>query len=188
MAGDWIKMRHCLTNHPRVVTLASRIGVTKAHAIGALACAWFIADAHADRTGAVAMTAESLDLLVELPGFSAELQRIGWLRVGDDSLQFLNYQEHNGPTAKVRAMAQKRAQASRARNGRITPSSQNCVTREEKRREEDNTPLSPPKGGQPDNAAPANGTHKTARPRAARRSTTPTQDAIDRVFPVGGDA
>ena len=191
MAGDWIKVRHCLWSHPRVVTLSSRLSATRAQTLGALCRAWCIADLHAEDDGTLFMSAEALDSLTETPGLSAAMVHVGWLRIlSEESVQFVSYQEHNGPTAKARAANAKRQKLSReSRNGNVAPGRDKSATREEKRREEYKNPPKPPQGGAAsNNAAPTNGTHKTARPRASRRSATPTQDAIDRVFPVGGDA
>lgn len=147
MAGDWIKMRVNLWTHPKVVTLASRLGVTRAHLIGALHGAWSIADQHADEDGTVDMTETAIDILVETPGFCSALESVGWVEVHNGSLQFLNYQEHNGTTAKTRAGAAKRKRKSREGVTNVTVERDKSVTREEKRREEkNNTPYSPPKG------------------------------------------
>ncbi len=143
MAGDWIKMRVSLWTHPKVVTLSSQLCVTRAHAIGALHCAWSIADQHADENGRVNLTPESLDQLTETKGFSSAMIKIGWIVLSEDSMQFVNYQEHNSTTAKKRADAQNRQRLSRTRHKTVTTKRDKSVTREEKRREEKNTPQSP---------------------------------------------
>ena len=144
MAGDWIKMRVCLWTHPKVVTVASRLSVTKTHAIGALYCAWCIADQHANKNGHISMTADALDSLCEMPGLTAAMASVGWMTLGETSLQFVSYQEHNGATAKQRASANKRQKLSRSRHGRVTVRRDKSVTREEKRREEKKEEKDPP--------------------------------------------
>jgi hypothetical protein len=149
MAGDWIKMRCNLWTHPKVLTLASALERTDCgqnapqcgalvRAIGALHGAWSVADQHADDDGRIDMTAESLDSVVYTPGFCRAMESIGWLTIGDGWLQFVNYQEHNGATAKRRATEAKRkssvrkTSASCPQNVRIDADQR----REEKRREE----------------------------------------------------
>jgi hypothetical protein len=134
--SNWIKMRCNLWTHPKVVTLSSQLSVTRVTAIGALHGAWSIADQHADENGRIEMSADALDLLIETPGFCTALRKIGWLIIGEDALQFTDYQEHNGTTGKSRADAQKRQRASRIRHNSVTEVCDKTVTRVEKRRED----------------------------------------------------
>lgn len=136
MADDWIKMRINLWTHPKVVTLASQLSVTRAHTIGALHCAWGIADQHAGENGTVEMSAAALDSLCETPGLAAAMVGIGWLVVNGNSMQFVNYQEHNGETGKQRADNQRRQRLSRKRVTSVTEKCDRTVTRGEERREE----------------------------------------------------
>ena len=106
-------MRCNLWTHPKVVSLSSAIDRTLVQTIGALHGAWSIADQHADEVGHVEMSASALDKLVDTPGFCDGMSTIGWLIVGDQSLQFVSYQEHNGTTAKRRAEDSKRKQEAR---------------------------------------------------------------------------
>lgn len=134
MAGDWIKVRSSLWSHPKVVTVAKRLGVTRAYAIGALCCAWFVTDQHADDEGVLQMTSEALDSLTETPGLADAMVSVGWLVVHDDCIQVPRYQEHNGSTAKSRAVTQKRVKKHRSGNAGVTP--ERYQRREEKKREE----------------------------------------------------
>jgi len=162
MADDWLKMRLNLWTHPKVVTLASRMcprnvretseSVTQASvmclAIGSLCRAWSVADEHADENGRVMMTANALDDIVGTPGFASHMQFIGWLNIEPDSLQFVNYQQHNGATAKKRAEDSLRKRMSRMCPRNVRETSAESVTREEKRRveEKSNTPPTPQRG------------------------------------------
>ena len=127
--------------------------------------------------------------------FGHAMLAVGWIVEREpNSLVFPNFLEYNEPACIRRAPLSNAERQARFRSKmasgktRVTRSNESNG-REEKRREENKNPPKPPQGGAASNdAPPANGTHKTARPRAARRSATPTQDAIDRVFPVGGDA
>jgi len=110
--SSWIKFRTSLLNHPKVVRIASaicphdvrRMSVT----IGAILHIWAMADTHADGECLPNMSIEALDLLLGVPGFAKAMVDVGWLEERDGSLYLPNYQEHNGPTAKRRALDQTR--------------------------------------------------------------------------------
>jgi len=140
-AMTWIKVRTALLAHPKVVTLALRLGVTKSNALGALVALWCCADEHADDGTLVGATKEAIDAIADLPGFADALESVGWLTLTDDGAQLPRYQEHNGKTAKDRAQAQKRVAKARAR---VTLPLRTSVTRGEERREEKNTKDTPP--------------------------------------------
>jgi hypothetical protein len=187
MAGDWIKMRVNLWTHPKVVTLASRLTVTRAQVIGALHGAWGVADQHADHGGIITMHPDSLDAIVETPGFCAALASVGWLVIDGDKLQFPNYQEHNGVTAKARVLTAQRTKKSRARNGPPLHDRYNGVTvhryqrREEKIREETKDTLPNGSGGDtPPGPKDGQESQEPARQgKPTRRPSGPHQEAID---------
>ena len=105
---NWIKVRTHLVTHPHVVRIASALCLHGVHVLGALVHTWSVADSHADGDLLKNMTPEALDSLVSIPGFAAELAKVGWIIVRDDGLQLVNYEEHNGATAKRRALEAKR--------------------------------------------------------------------------------
>lgn len=154
MAGDWIKMRTDLWDHPKVVRIVSAIcpdGVRnfseRCKIVGALYRTWALADTHADDGILDGYDAAALDFLVGIEGWSLNLQHVGWLTVEPQRLVLNNFTEHNGLTAKRRA-------EDAARKGRVRKMSGKCPqkngqksaktkNREEKRREEINPlPLS----------------------------------------------
>jgi hypothetical protein len=140
----WIKMETSLRTHPKVVTLASRLTVTRVTVLGGLCHAWMIADEHADENGLIPfLDLEGFDSLVELPGIAKAMLDVGWLTVSDAGIEFPNYLEHNGSTAKERAQAQRRQGKSRSKKAAsrstvtdVTPDRDASVTRGEERREE----------------------------------------------------
>lgn len=154
---SWIKMETSLRTHPKVVTLASRLSVTPVTVMGALCHSWMIADEHADATGLIPfLDLDGFDLLVELPGLGKAMVDVGWLEVSDGGIQFPNYLEHNGSTAKARAQSQRRQSKSRStkKTSRktvtdVTQERDKSVTREEKRREEVPTTTTTREDGQP---------------------------------------
>jgi hypothetical protein len=71
----------------------------------------------------------------------------GWMADDGHSLTLPNFDRHNGKTAKTRAMTAKRVATHKAKSNAVsvTSSVSDALPREEKRREEINTPL-PPQG------------------------------------------
>lgn len=147
MAGDWIKMRTDLWDHPKVVRIVSAIcpdGVrdysARCKIVGALYRTWALADTHADDGILDGYDAAALDFLVGIDGWALNLQHVGWLVVEPQRLVLNNFTKHNGITAKRRA-------EDAARKGRVRKVSEKNRTnvrkvsakkenREEKRREE----------------------------------------------------
>ena len=140
----WIKLNASLRTNPKLLTLASRLGVTPVTAMGAICHAWMIADEHADESGALPhMEPGALDSLIGIDGLAETMRSVGWLEVSGDGLLFPDYQQHNGTTAKSRAQAQKRQMRCRQRHAAaskqvVTPPRDEGVTREEESRVEKN--------------------------------------------------
>jgi hypothetical protein len=105
---NWIKVRTHLISHPHVVRIASALCLPCVHVFGALVHMWSVADSHADGDLLKNMTPAALDRLTETPGLTAELASVGWIVVREDGLQLVNYQQHNGASAKRRALEAKR--------------------------------------------------------------------------------
>ncbi len=136
-------MRVNLRTHPKTIRLAAKLGVSKNEAVGCLHAAWVLADQHADEEGRLDIPADEVDALIEQAGFCAALAAVGWLLIGDDWVQFVDYREHNGATAKDRAENTSRQRTSRKKRDSVSRDSRDkSATREEKRREE-NTPPPP---------------------------------------------
>jgi hypothetical protein len=110
---NWIKVRTHLISHPHVVRIASALCLPNVHVFGALVHLWAVADSHADGDLLKNMTPAALDRLTETPGLTAELVNVGWVTIRDNGLQLVNYQEHNGASAKRRALDGKRKKAIR---------------------------------------------------------------------------
>jgi hypothetical protein len=130
----WIKFRKKLLIDGRVRELSRQCNATTVTVVGALVTLWAHADELADDNGVlVGYTAPDLDALVQLPGF-AENMPPDWLAFVDGYAQVVNYQAHNGSTAKSRALGANRALASRSRNARSARKAHQEERREEKRR------------------------------------------------------
>lgn len=154
MSG-WIKMGTGLRRHPKVVRISSALDADRLRIIGAMHVVWCLFDEHSKDGKLFGYTPAVLDEELGWPGFSAAMQEVGWLEVFEGFLSVPSYEEHNGPTAKRRA-------TDAQRKGKVRKSSAECPqdvrnesgqmsacdadktrNREEKRREEKNTPLPP---------------------------------------------
>lgn len=153
MAGDWIKMRTNLWDHPKVVRIVSALCPQSVHdmsarcrVIGALYRTWALADAFTEDGTLDGYTAEALNAAVGIEGWAENLQRVGWLVINEQSLMVPRFEDHNGQSAKRRAEDAKRKRIVRKSSAKCP---QRCghnadQRREEKRREDiDNTPPTP---------------------------------------------
>ncbi len=147
MAGDWIKMRGNLWDDPRVARLCDITDCGEAAVIGGLYWLWSTADQHTEDGVMPGLTLRAIDRKTGVPGLADALIEIGWITDHVGGVYIVNFEEHNGASAKRRSLdAQRKANvrsvsASNADNvqtmdGQNAPS---CGAREEKRREEINT-------------------------------------------------
>jgi hypothetical protein len=136
MSESWIKVRTVLPSDGRLRIASRKCHASTVTVFGALVTLWCLADAHADENGVVVgYTNDDINDLVGIENFCESLPE-QWIDLAGEFVKLPNYQEHNGSTGKSRAQAAKRQQVSRSNRD-------NSVTREEKRREEINTPVVP---------------------------------------------
>lgn len=150
MAGDWLKVETCTPDKPEVIGIADILGIAPAHAFGSLFLIWRWFDQHTVEGNASFVTKVTIDRLAGNAGFADAMQRVGWLICNDDgTVAVPHFDRHNGETAKQRALTAKRVAKSKAKsngkgseegNAKVTDS---ALPREEKRREDINTPLPP---------------------------------------------
>ena len=129
MAGDWIKMRCNLGTDPRVLRIADGLGLPELHVVGLLWRFWSWADQHTT-SDAVSVT-EALVDRITCDGFALQLRSVGWLEVNESGVRLPNFEEHNGQTAKQRALTGRRMK--RYRDARSVTSASPEKRREEKR-------------------------------------------------------
>ena len=144
MAGDWIKMRGNLWDDPRVSKLCDLTDQSEAAIVGALYWLWAAADQHTEDGLMPGLTLRQIDRKTGVQGFGAALCQIGWLEDNPDGVRIVNFEDHNGTSAKrrctdaqrkanVRNVSASDADKQRTESGQKTP---NLGAREEKRREE----------------------------------------------------
>ena len=149
MAGDWIKMRCDLFEHPKVFKIADILGVDEFSAVGMLFCFWAWADKHSVDGRVDAATSRLVDKCAHREGFADAMISVGWLLVDDSGITIPRFNEHNGDSAKERSLKNQRQ--ARWRDGKksalnvdaatSTEPSTSASTREEKRREDIKDPL-----------------------------------------------
>ena len=140
MAGDWIKMRNDLSQDPAVIGIAAITGTDEFSVIGRLQALWSWADRQSRDGHAAYVTSAWLNKKVHCDGFAEAMVKVGWLTVDESGITFPKFGEHNGETAKARALGKNRKQKQRAAadvtHEESTPSRNDRdknVTREEKR-------------------------------------------------------
>ncbi len=151
MAGDWIKMRGNLWDDPRVASLVDATDTSEAQVVGGLYWLWATADQHTEDGCMPGLTLRQIDRKTGIPGFGAALVAIGWLEEAEHGVVLMNFTEHNGSSAKRRATDAQRkanirtvsasgADKPRTQEGQEAPNL-GAREREEKRREEETTPI-----------------------------------------------
>lgn len=137
MAGDWIKMRTDLATSPKVVRISSALRADRFRTVGALHAVWCLFDAHSLDGKLEGYNLGTIDDLIGFTGFAEAMASVGWLIESAGSLELPRFDDHNGSSAKRRAM-----ESDRKRKGRLSASDADADAdelraREEKRREEE---------------------------------------------------
>jgi hypothetical protein len=133
-------MRMNLRTHPKVVRMSSALSADRFRVIGALHAVWSLADEHTEDGRLPGYSMSALDDSIGWPGFSESMKEIEWLEVGAQGLVLPRFDEHNGASAKRRAMESERKRRDRKSSASDADKKR---TREEKRKS--NTPI-PPSG------------------------------------------
>jgi hypothetical protein len=152
MAGDWIKMSTGLRRHPKVVRMASALKADRLRVVGGLHAVWSIFDEQSPDGVLEGYTAAIMDEEIGWKGFTSAMTAIGWMQATPDGLQVPRFDEHNGQSAKRRAMETQRKREARSsasdpenvrtESGQVSASdadvhADKLRSREEKRREEE---------------------------------------------------
>ena len=159
MAGDWIKVRGELLSHPKLVRISCACRADKLRSLGALVCAWSIFDMHSEDGTLDGYTPDILDEIVGMAGLSTAMHAVGWLEYVPEnarpedvqSLVMPRFSNHNGKSAKRRAMNTERMRDEREKLAQevqtvFTETAQPAHKKRtrstlEKRREDNNNPL-----------------------------------------------
>ncbi len=145
MAGEWIKMRTNLWDDPRVSSLCDLTDQPEAMVVGGLYWLWAMADEHSEDGFLPGMTLRAVDRKTGVTGLGDALVQIGWVSASADGVQVINFDEHNGASAKRRCMEAKRKATGRKESASDADTNGTpCVAREEKSKDlNPNPPVSP---------------------------------------------
>ena len=145
MAMNWIKMRDDLHEDPSVLAMARELDTRPEHIVGYCHRFWGWVSRNCNADSVTNVTLESLEGVLNLPGFCDMLVKVHWLEyVIEDGVPLIripNFERHLSQGAKRRALAAERQRQKRENcHADVTNVSRanrdKIVTREEKRREE----------------------------------------------------
>lgn len=143
MAGDWIKFEVATCDKPEVMALADKLMINDPDAVvGKLLRVWAWFDAHTVDGNAPSVTRLLLDRITGVPGFTEALVSVGWLTDDDQTLAVINFDRHNGESAKKRALNAKRTAKHRANSNAESNAASvtGAAPREDKREDSKRTP------------------------------------------------
>lgn len=144
MAGDWIKMELSTPDKPEVLAITARMGWDDPDlTVGKLFKLWRWFDQHTVDGNARGVTSPLLDRQIGATGFITAVAEAGWLSITEAGIVCVGFEKHNGASAKSRAQTAKRVASHRSNAESNAPSVTPALAREEKRREEIQTPPQP---------------------------------------------
>ncbi len=118
MRRPWIKLESATPDKPEICAIATRLRLDTDSVVGKLVRLWSWAEVNRVNGNDIGVTKEFLDKLVGRKGFADALEAAGWLIVKGESLQFPNFERHNGNASKIRGQTAKRVERHRQR---VTP-------------------------------------------------------------------
>lgn len=145
MAGDWIPLRVDIADDPAVISIAGTLGMDEFAVVGRLHHLWSWANRQLDSGNACGVTEKWIDRYVSASGFAQAMVGAGWLTPKDGGFEFPKFDRWNSQGAKRRVLTSRRVALHRNAERNATNVT-TALTREEKRREEENTPLTPLRG------------------------------------------
>lgn len=115
MRRSWIKIETNTPDKPEICVIASQLRLDADAVMGKLVRLWAWAELNVSDRNEVSVTMEFLDKVAGKKGFSAALEKAGWLQRKGDGLVFPNFERHNGRAAKGRAQTAMRVSRHRKR-------------------------------------------------------------------------
>lgn len=191
MAGDWIKMRSNLWDDPRVARLVDLTDSSEAAVIGGLYWLWATADQHTADGFMPGLSCRQIDRKTGVAGLGQALVDIGWIENHEEGIFIVNFEDHNGASAKKRAQTAKRVANHRSGNADETPNDESsnapsvtgALAREREEKEKEVIPPNPPSQGGEEPTQPS-----AAKPKRERKERCTLKSFIDRCRQVGETA
>ena len=138
---EWVRWNRGLVDRREVLLVAAKMNMSKYEAAGCFMALMDWADQESYDGRLSGVTPVALDRHIGVDGFASALETVGWLKVENGGICFVNWLRWNGQAAKRRALKAKRQSRYRASTHVDAGASP------EKRIEESNTPHTPHKGG-----------------------------------------
>ncbi len=115
MAGDWIKVEIGTASKTEVLRASEMLGISRRECMGLLCDYWSWLDANARTEVVPNLSRSSLDSVLHCPGFAACLESVGWAEWDESGwiMTVINYEHHNGSSAKTRASEQRKKREQR---------------------------------------------------------------------------
>lgn len=110
MAGDWIKLELTTPDKPEILAIAETLKIAPEHALGCVLRVWIWADQQSKNGDALRVTDVTLDRIACYAGVTQALCDVGWARKLSTGYALVNFDRHNGKTAKNRALTKQRMQ------------------------------------------------------------------------------
>ena len=108
MSADWIKMRCNLWDDPRIARVCDETEQGEAAVVGAVYWLWATADQHSVDGFMPGLSLRQIDRKTGVPGFAKAMSAIGWITAQPDGVVIERFEEHNGASAKKRALTARR--------------------------------------------------------------------------------
>lgn len=163
-------MRTNLWDDPRVSSLCDLTDQPEAMVVGGLYWLWAMADEHSEDGFLPGMTLRAIDRKTGVAGLGDALVQIGWVSASVDGVTVINFDEHNGASAKRRCMEAKRKATGRKESASDADTNGTaCGAREEKSKDLNPNPPVSPQGVD----TPADSPSQPAPPKAKRKTRIP---------------
>lgn len=107
MAGDWLKLESSTPDKPEVQAISDELGICCAEVVGRLILVWRWFDQQS-RDGYAPVTLSALSKIAGLAGFAESMEKQLWLSTGKKGVTVMNFDRHNGKSAKTRALTKDR--------------------------------------------------------------------------------
>ncbi len=120
MRRSWIKIETNTPDKPEICIIASHLRMDADAVMGKLIRIWSWAELNVSNHNESSVTTEFLDKVAGKKGFSAALEKAGWLQRKEGSLVFPGFDRHNGQAAKGRAQTALRVSKHRKRRSEAT--------------------------------------------------------------------
>jgi len=131
---SWLKFDCTTPEKPEVFAITIALGFNDPDlTVGKLLKVWRWFDSHSVNGIAKGLTVELLDRLIGCNGLAQAMIDVGWLALIDGNLTLVNFENHNGKTAKARALGAARSASFRGSNDESVT---DALPRGEERREE----------------------------------------------------